>query len=49
MIIENCPVEIKPNIDIWGKQNESIKIMKNLKKEYDPKNILNPGRFIGGI
>ena len=49
MTIENCPTEIKANFDIWGDQNESIKIMKNLKNQYDPKNILNPGRFIGGI
>ena len=49
MTIENCPTEIKANFDIWGDHNESIKIMKNLKNQYDPKNILNPGRFIGGI
>ena len=47
--IENCPTEIKSNFDIWGEHNESIKIMENLKNQYDPKNILNPGRFIGGI
>jgi len=49
MTIANCPPEIKPNLDIWGNHSESIKIMKNLKSQYDPKNILNPGRFIGGI
>jgi glycolate oxidase FAD binding subunit len=48
-IIERCPVESKSRIDVWGGVGESIEIMRRMKQQYDPKGILNPGRFIGGI
>jgi len=48
-IIERCPVESKSAIDVWGAAGESIEIMRRMKQQYDPKGILNPGRFIGGI
>jgi glycolate oxidase FAD binding subunit len=48
-IIERCPVESKSAIDVWGGVGESIETMRRMKQQYDPKGILNPGRFIGGI
>ncbi|MDP6455010.1 MAG: FAD-binding oxidoreductase [SAR202 cluster bacterium] len=48
-IIERCPVELKSELDVWGEAGDSIEIMRRLKQQYDPKGILSPGRFIGGI
>lgn len=48
-IVERCPVELKPDIDVWDDADEAIEIMRRMKREYDPRGILNPGRFIGGI
>ena len=49
MIFERIPLENKSKLDVWGRTGGSYKIMKSLKEQYDPKAILNPGRFVGGI
>ncbi len=48
-IIERCPDNIKANIDVWGEQPSGMEIMRRLKRQFDPHNILNPGRFVGGL
>jgi glycolate oxidase FAD binding subunit len=32
--------------DIWGPPGEGFSVMQSLKDRFDPRNILNPGRFI---
>ena len=49
MIIEHCPSDLKSALDIWDEVGESLPIMRRMKEQYDPDNILNPGRFVGGI
>ena len=49
MILEKCPLEIKNHYDVWGNFDESVTIMRSLKEQYDPKRLLNPGRFVGNI
>ena len=49
MIVERCPTEAKANIDVWGDAGDPVKIMRSLKEQYDPKGIINPGRFMGRI
>ena len=48
-VVERCPPEVKPHIDVWDDPGESLSIMRRLKNQYDPKRVLNPGRFAGGI
>ncbi|HEY6384464.1 MAG TPA: FAD-binding oxidoreductase [Candidatus Acidoferrum sp.] len=36
-------------IDAWGKPGDSLPLMRAVKNQFDPKNTLNPGRFLGGI
>ena len=47
--MQRCPPEVKRNIDVWGGDPTGIETMRSLKKQYDPNNIMNPGRFVGGI
>lgn len=49
MIIESGGPELKTLLDVWGPLPSSFKVMESLKKGLDPKNILNPGRFLGGL
>ena len=35
--------------DAWGNAGDALPLMKAVKKRLDPKNTLNPGRFVGDI
>jgi glycolate oxidase FAD binding subunit len=35
--------------ECWGDAGDALPLMKALKQRLDPKNTLNPGRFVGGI
>ena len=48
-VIENCSLELKKVFDVFGDLKSDFFIMKNLKKVFDPNNLLNPGRFIGKL
>ena len=49
IVIEQCPVETKTRIDVWDRVGEPLATMRRLKEQYDPRRVLNPGRFVGGI
>jgi glycolate oxidase FAD binding subunit len=36
-------------LDAWGKAGDALPLMRAVKNQFDPKNTLNPGRFVGGI
>ena len=38
-----------PAFDAWGTAGDALPLMRAVKKQLDPKNTLNPGRFVGGI
>jgi glycolate oxidase FAD binding subunit len=38
-----------PAIDTWGGAGDAFPLMKAVKQQLDPRNTLNPGRFVGGI
>jgi glycolate oxidase FAD binding subunit len=40
---------LSAGFDAWGKPGPSVPLMKRVKERFDPHNILNPGRFVGGI
>jgi glycolate oxidase FAD binding subunit len=49
LVIQRCPTELKRSIDVWGDVGSSLALMRALKQKLDPKNTLNPGRYVGGI
>ena len=36
-------------VDAWGPLPDGFAVMRQLKEQYDPQGILNPGRYVGGI
>jgi glycolate oxidase FAD binding subunit len=38
-----------PAFETWGDAGDALPLMKAVKQQLDPKNTLNPGRFVGGI
>jgi glycolate oxidase FAD binding subunit len=49
LVVESCPPEIKEKISVWGQRRSDHLIMRRLKENMDPRGVLNPGRFVGGI
>ena len=48
-IVETCPLKAKELIDVWGPMPSGMEIMRRIKQQFDPKGVLNPGRYIGGL
>ena len=48
-LIERCPPEVKRDVDVFGVDPSLATIMRRTKQQYDPKSILNRGRFAFGI
>lgn len=36
-------------VDTWGTPGDALPLMRAVKNQFDPKNTLNPSRFLGGI
>ena len=45
LVIERAPAEIKNEIDSWGSFGSAMDLMKRVKQQLDPENMLSPGRF----
>jgi glycolate oxidase len=46
--VEFAPLWVRKNVDVLPDRSD-YKLMKQLKTEFDPNNILNPGRAVGGL
>ena len=36
----------EPSLDVWGRPPSGLDVMRRIKAEFDPANILNPGRYL---
>lgn len=48
-MVERCPAELKCKISLWSPPREDFELMQRVKYVFDPRNILSPGRFCGGV
>lgn len=44
LTVLSAPKEIKQSLDVWGYRGNSLDLMRQIKQQFDPKNILNPNR-----
>ncbi len=49
VVVLHAPGELYSQLDPWGEIGTAVGIMRRMKQQFDPKGILNPGRFVGGI
>jgi len=50
LVIERGPAWFKSECETWGAIDpEILGIMKRIKAEFDPGDVLSPGRFVGGL
>jgi len=49
-IVRRAPVEVRRRVDPWGPVEPGVMaLMKGLRDEFDPRRVLNPGRFVDGL
>ena len=49
LTVLEAPISLKQQLDVWGYSGNGLNIMRSIKQQFDPKNILSPQRFVGGI
>lgn len=49
LVVESVPGDLEKKIEAWDEVGDTFRLMRALKHKFDPNNILNPGRFVGGI
>ena len=49
LTVLESPASLKQQLDPWGYTGNALEIMRKLKQQFDPDQILSPGRFVGGI
>lgn len=49
LMIESAPLALRASTGAWDEVGPSLKLMQSIKNKFDPNNILNPGRFVGGV
>ena len=47
--LEWAPLAVKSQVPVWDDLGAAGRVMQRIKAQLDPRNILNPGRFVGGI
>jgi len=49
LVVEQYPNGFNAERDVWGPSGNHLEAMRRLKAAWDPKGVLSPGRFVGGI
>ena len=49
LVVLEAPSMVKTRVDVWGPVGNALGLIRELKRQFDPHKILNPGRFVGGI
>jgi glycolate oxidase FAD binding subunit len=48
-VLEWAPLAVKSQVPVWDDAGAAGRIMRRIKAQLDPQNLLNPGRFVAGI
>ena len=49
LVVERYLKDFNGKWDVWGSAGDSVESMRKMKAVWDPRGILAPGRFVGGI
>ncbi|HKY08338.1 MAG TPA: FAD-binding oxidoreductase, partial [Candidatus Binatia bacterium] len=48
-VVFSAPAALKRGINVWGTAPQIFPFMRDIKRQFDPHELLNPGRFVGGL
>ncbi|GAB7389099.1 FAD-binding oxidoreductase [Bacillaceae bacterium] len=49
VIVEKAPYAVRRKTSVWGEIPPYFRLLEGIKRKLDPRKVLNPGRFVGGI
>ena len=49
VVVREAPPAFKERFEVWGPIGSRLQLTRRVKEKFDPRGILNPGRFVGGI
>ncbi len=49
LVITSAPTALKQRLNVWGETRAELRLMQQLKQQFDPQATLVAGRFVGGI
>jgi FAD/FMN-containing dehydrogenase len=49
LIVHRAPPDLKRTLPIWGEPGSDLPLMKRIRAELDPLEVMNPGRFAVGV
>jgi glycolate oxidase FAD binding subunit len=49
VIVREAPPAFKERVEVWGPVGSRLELTRRVKEKFDPRGVLNPGRFVGGI
>ncbi len=49
LVVLDAPAAVRAQVDVWGPDPDGLDLMRQLKDTFDPRRILNPGRFVEGL
>jgi glycolate oxidase FAD binding subunit len=49
-VVLDAPAEVRRRVDVWSREEgPEMKLMRRVKARFDPRQLCNPGVFVGGI
>ena len=49
VVVRGASPAFKERVEVWGPIGSRLELTRRVKEKFDPRGILNPGRFVGGI
>ncbi len=49
LTILEAPIAVKQQVDVWGYTGNALDLMRKIKRQFDPEDILSSHRFVAGI
>jgi glycolate oxidase FAD binding subunit len=48
-VVQHASLDLRRELEVWGGKPAGFSLLQGIKRSIDPRNVLNPNRFVGGI